>query len=688
MKKIKILALLQARTSSSRLPGKVLLDILGTPMLLRQIERENLVVSIDHLVVVTSSDKSDDLLSEVLHENDIDYYRGSLNDVLDRFYQAAKLYKPEHVVRLTGDCPLVDPEVVENVIRMHIDTNADYTSNIFPATYPDGLDVEVMKFSALEIAWKESELPSEREHVTPFIRNNKERFLHSNLEYSCDLSSYRWTVDELQDFEFVKKVYEKLYKANPTFNMDDIINYLDTNPELAKLNAHFVRNESSIKSFKEDEAYLIKKRKDRYKESNKLLERALKTIPLGSQTFSKSITQFPKGISPLFIDHGMGSHVWDVDGNEYIDFLNGLLSVSIGYCDPDITNSVILQLKKGITFSLPHKLEIEVSEMLVELIPCAEMVRFGKNGSDATSAAVRLSRAYTNRDHIIVCGYHGWQDWYIGSTARDLGVPESVKNLTHVFTYNDLDSLKEWFHKYPSDIAAVIMEPMSVEWPNQGFLESVKEIAHQYGAILIFDETISGFRFSIGGAQELFGVTPDLATFGKGLANGMPLSTVLGRRDIMLKMEDIFFSGTFSGETLSLAAAKVVLKKIKNDNIVERLAEIGQLIIDSVGDLIVQSKVDDFIQIKGHPSWSHLIIKDTKNYTSWEIKTLLFQEMFKRGVLSIGSHNISYSHSEEDVSSLLNAYKEVFYIIYLAVHKGKMSKLLEVEPLRPLFKVR
>ena len=311
-----------------------------------------------------------------------------------------------------------------------------------------------------------------------------------------------------------------------------------------------------------------------------------------------------------------------------------------------------------------------------------------KNGSDATSAAVRLSRAYTNRDHIIVCGYHGWQDWYIGSTARDLGVPESVKNLTHVFTYNDLDSLKEWFHKYPSDIAAVIMEPMSVEWPNQGFLESVKEISHQYGAILIFDETISGFRFSIGGAQELFGVTPDLATFGKGLANGMPLSTVLGRRDIMLKMEDIFFSGTFGGETLSLAAAKVVLKKIKNDNIIERLAEIGQLIIDGVDDLIVQSKVDDFIQINGHPSWSHLIIKDTKNYTSWEIKTLLFQEMFKRGVLSIGSHNISYSHSEEDVSSLLNAYKEVFYIIYLAVHKGKMSKLLEVEPLRPLFKVR
>ena len=156
----------------------------------------------------------------------------------------------------------------------------------------------------------------------------------------------------------------------------------------------------------------------------------------------------------------------------------------------------------------------------------------------------------------------------------------------------------------------------------------------------------------------------------------------------MLKMEDIFFSGTFGGETLSLAAAKVVLKKIKNDNIIERLAEIGQLIIDGVDDLIVQSKVDDFIQINGHPSWSHLIIKDTKNYTSWEIKTLLFQEMFKRGVLSIGSHNISYSHSEEDVSSLLNAYKEVFYIIYLAVHKGKMSKLLEVEPLRPLFKVR
>ena len=688
MKSIKILALLQARTSSSRLPGKVLRDILGVPMLLRQIERENLVRSIDHLVVVTSNDKSDDLLSKVLRESGVDCYRGSLNDVLDRFYQAAKLHNPEHVVRLTGDCPLVDPEVVDNVISMHLATNADYTSNIFPATYPDGLDVEVMKFSALEIAWKESELPSEREHVTPLIRNDKERFLHSNLEHSSDLSNYRWTVDEFQDFEFVQKVYEKLYKENPKFNMEDIIKYLDTNPELAKLNTHFVRNEGSVNSFKKDEEYLLKKRTDRYKESNNLIQRALKTIPLGSQTFSKSITQFPRGASPLFLDHGLGSHVWDVDGNEYIDFLNALLSVSIGYCDPDITNSVISQLKKGITFSLPHKLETEVSEMLVEMIPCAEMVRFGKNGSDATSAAVRLSRAFTNREHILVCGYHGWQDWYIGSTARDLGVPESVKSLTHAFTYNDLDSLKEWFQKYPIDIAAVIMEPMSIDWPNQGFLQAVKEITRQYGAILVFDETITGCRFSIGGAQELFGVIPDLATFGKGLANGMPLSAVVGRRDIMLKMEDIFFSGTFGGETLSLAAAKIVLKKIKNDNIVQSLSRIGQLIIDGVSELIVQHKVDDFIQIKGHPSWSILVIQDTKNHTSWEIKTLLFQEMFKRGILSIGSHNISYSHSEADVSTLLNVYKEVLHIIYLAVHKGKMSELLEVEPLKPLFKVR
>jgi len=429
-------------------------------------------------------------------------------------------------------------------------------------------------------------------------------------------------------------------------------------------------------------------KKGRYHESEVLLSRALESIPLGSQTFSKSKVQFPYGVSPFFIERGKGSHVWDVDGNEYVDFMNGLLSVSIGYADPEVTHAVQSQIENGVTFSLPHRLEIEVSEMLIDMIPCAEMVRFGKNGSDATSAAIRLARAFTEREHVCVCGYHGWHDWYIGSTSRNLGIPESTQKLTHVFKYNDISSLEEIFSANQSDIAAVIIEPMNIEYPKDDFLKNVKELAHDNGALLIFDEMITGCRFAKGGGQELFNVIPDLATFGKGIGNGFPLSAVVGRRDVMQLMEDIFYSGTFAGETASLAAVKVVLGKIKQEPVVERLAEQGQKVIDGVTRLIEKYDLGHAFSVSGHPAWSFLLMKDVGEISMWEIKTLFFQEMFSRGVITIGTHNMSYSHMDEDVTFLLNVYDEVFPIIGEAIRANSIQDVLRAEPLKPLFKVR
>ena len=269
----------------------------------------------------------------------------------------------------------------------------------------------------------------------------------------------------------------------------------------------------------------------RYKMSEDWLQRAEQTIPLGSQTFSKSRTQYPVGISPLFIEKAKGSRIIDIDGNSYIDMVNALASVTLGYADKQMNRAIRKQLKNGVSFSLPGRLEVEVSEKLTQLIPSAEMVRFGKNGSDVTSAAVRISRAYTGRDHIAVCGYHGWQDWYIGSTTRNKGVPHSVAALTHKFDFNDISSLELILEKYPC--AAIIMEPMNSSFPENNFLEKVRELATKHGSVLIFDETITGFRFSAGGAQEMFRVTPDFSTFGKGMANGLPLSAVVGKKEIM-----------------------------------------------------------------------------------------------------------------------------------------------------------
>lgn len=426
----------------------------------------------------------------------------------------------------------------------------------------------------------------------------------------------------------------------------------------------------------------------RYSNSEKLLERALRTIPLGSQTFSKSKTQYPSGVSPFFIRRGKGSRVWDVDDNEYIDFINSLAAITLGYCDPDVDAAVRAQLEDGVIFSLPHPIEMQVAEQIVKLVPCAEKVRFGKNGSDATAGAIRIARAFTGRDHVAVCGYHGWQDWYIGTTARNRGVPQATRDLSHTWTYNDINSLARLFQEYPDKIAAVILEPMNVAEPLPGFLGEVKVLAHKHGALLVFDETVTGFRYAIGGAQQHFGVTPDLATFGKGLANGYPVSAVVGRADVMQLMDEVFFSFTFGGETLSLVAALATMQKLQREPVTDTLYSQGNKIIAGLRTRIAAAGAEDFLGVVGNPTWSFFVIKDVATYSQWQIKTLFLQEMFARGILTIGSHNMSFSHSDADLAQLFSAYDEVIPMLVEGVRRNKLESMLRCQPLQPLFKVR
>jgi glutamate-1-semialdehyde 2,1-aminomutase len=426
----------------------------------------------------------------------------------------------------------------------------------------------------------------------------------------------------------------------------------------------------------------------RYAKSEELLARAERTIPLGSQTFSKSRTQFPHGVSPYFVKRAEGCRVWDADGNEYIDMVSSLAAVTLGYNDPDVTAAVKAQLEDGVIFTLPHTLEMEVAERIVEMVPSAEMVRFGKNGSDATSGAVRLARAFTGRDHVAVCGYHGWQDWYIGSTQRHQGVPQAVRDLTHSFPYNDLAALAAVLAAQPGGFAAVVMEPMNVFEPMPGYLEGVKVLAHQHGALLVFDETITGFRYANGGAQELFGVTPDLSTFGKGIANGYPLAAVAGRADVMKLMEEIFFSFTMGGETLSLAAARATLDKLRREPVVRLLTERGARMLAETDKLIAAANLGDVLSTAGHPTWGFVLMKDAGGYSSFEIKTLFMQEMQARGVLNLGTHNLNYAHQDKDIDAVLQVYSEVFPILADAVHNRAMQQYLKCAPLVPLFRVR
>lgn len=425
-----------------------------------------------------------------------------------------------------------------------------------------------------------------------------------------------------------------------------------------------------------------------FRKSEALLERALQVIPLGTQTFSKSHTQYPHGVSPFFIQKGDGCRVWDVDGNCFVDFVNSLCAITLGHNDPDVTAAVQAQLSEGVLFSLPHPVEVEVAEAIRDMVPCADMVRFGKNGSDVTAGAIRVARGFTKRDHVAVCGYHGWQDWYIGSTARNLGVPSAVSELTHTFAYNDLASLEALFAKFPDQIAAVILEPMNVVDPLPGFLQDLADLTRRNGAVLVFDETITGFRYANGGAQELFGVTPDLATFGKGLANGYALSAVAGRADIMKLFDQVFFSFTMGGETLSLAAAKATLAKLRREPVIETLKSRGVRLKEGVQARIERHGVGDFLSTAGHPTWSFLLFKDAEPYSLWEIKTLWMQELMARGFLSLGTHNLSYAHGDAEIDLLLAAYDDIFPILRDAVQERRMAQLLRCKPLEPLFRVR
>jgi glutamate-1-semialdehyde 2,1-aminomutase len=429
--------------------------------------------------------------------------------------------------------------------------------------------------------------------------------------------------------------------------------------------------------------------RDRYARSKDMLARAEKVIPLGSQTFSKSHIQYPKGQAPLFLSHGRGGRVWDVDGNEYVDLVCGLLPIVLGYCDDDVDAAIRAQLDKGIVYSLANELEIELAELLKEIIPCAEMVRFGKNGSDATSACVRVARAATGRDRIAAGGYHGWQDWYIGATTRNKGVPDAVGALTHKFGFLDIAALEQILESHKGEFAAVILETVGAREPSTAELAAIRDLTHRHGALLIFDEIITGFRVGLGGAQARYGVTPDLSAFGKSMGNGMPIAAVVGRADLMKEMEEIFFSSTFGGEALSLAASIATIKKMRSQNVLDAIWARGKSLADGLRALIAKHKLSNVIAVNGVPSWTLLGFSNGPNGSTKEaVKTLLMIELLRRGVLTAGSHNICFAHDETDAAHVLAAYDQALAAVADAIDAGDIEKRLGGPAIKPVFVVR
>lgn len=680
----KVVVVVQARLGSTRLPGKVLLDLGGKSVIERVVARCRRIPGAAEVVLAVPEGAADAPLAEAGRKLGVRVHQGSEDDVLDRFHGAAKAAGADIVVRVTADCPLLDPELSGKVVELVRSGKADYACNFFPPCYPDGLDTEAFRFSALEAAWKEAELPIEREHVTPFIRTRPERFKQASVRSERDLSALRWTLDEPRDLEFLRSLYERLDGRSDAAGLDEIMKILEKEPGLAEANAGIVANEGYYKGLLKEPPQPAKKIV--VTRSTAHLARALKRVPGASQTFSKAPNQFVKGVAPLFLKRGKGAHVWDLDGNEFIDTTMSLAPVSLGYADPDVDAAVSAQLKDGTILTQPHPLEAEMAELMAEVVPCAEMTRFAKNGSDVTSAAVRLARFKTGRDLVAAGSYHGWHDWYIGTTTRDGGVPAAVKKLTKTFAYNDIESLHTVFRENPGQVACVILEPAGAEGPKDQFLHKVKELCAKEGAVLVFDEVVTGFRFSLGGAQELYGVTPDLGCFGKAMANGFPLAALSGRAELMSLYEDAFISGTFGGELLSLAAGLATVGKMRKEPVIAHIWAQGRRLQDGYNVMARELGLKERTTCVGLAPHTVIPFKRPDGEPWWELKSLFQQESVRRGLLFMATHNPCWALSHADVEAVLRVYSAALRVCAEAVQDGTVEKRLEGPSVEAIFR--
>jgi glutamate-1-semialdehyde aminotransferase len=415
----------------------------------------------------------------------------------------------------------------------------------------------------------------------------------------------------------------------------------------------------------------------RINKSIEMKKKASLLLPSLAQTFSKSPSSFVEGVYPVYAEKADGCYIFDVDNNKYIDYLMSLGPVVLGYNYDSINNAIIKQLKKGIIFSLPHTLEIDVAEALKRIIPCAEMTRFAKTGSDAVTGAVRAARAITKRDIILYCGGGGvWDDWFTILTNRNIGIPSFNKELIHVFNYNDLNGLESLFTRFKNQIAAVVMEPTVFEKPTNDFLNKVKKLTHENGALLIFDEILTGFRMSKGGAQEYYNVVPDIATFAKGIANGMPLAAIVGKSEYMKIFEEVFVSTTYGGEALSLAASLATIDEFNQNKVIEHLWKLSSQFKTKFNQMAQENKLD--AECIGSYPRLKILLRDKTGQDSLEYKSLFLQELVENGIFMHPNVILfSFSHKTDDVDYTLSVIEQALRMLKKGIELNEVKTKLK-----------
>ena len=637
---------------STRLPNKVMKPINGVPMIGLLLNRLSRAQKIDQIVLATSVDPRNLPLVEFVRFMGYACEQGSENDVLERYVQAGERHWADVVVRITGDCPLVDPQLVDECVRRFQTASLDYFSNFAPPTYPDGLDIEVVTLAALQRAQRESDKPFDHEHVTPYVRESG-LFSSASMQNDVDLSGQRWTVDDPEDFEVITNVFTH-FAPDIHFGWRHVLELQRARPELFAANQQIKRNEGAVMVT-----------------GQKLWQRAKRVIPGGNMLLSKRAEMFLPEQWPAYFSKAKGCKVWDLDGKEYIDMsIMGIGTNTLGYGHPEVDEAVMQTVRAGnmATFNCPE--EVYLAEKLVELHPWADMVRFARAGGEANAIAIRIARAASGRDKVAICGYHGWHDWYLSANLGDdknldghllpglepNGVPRNLKGTVFPFNYNRFDELEALVRAH--DIGVIKMEVVRNMGPEDNFLHKVRKLATERNIVLIFDECTSGFRETFGGLHKKYGVEPDMAMFGKAMGNGYAITGTIGRREVMQAAQSTFISSTFWTERIGPTAALKTLEVMEREKSWETITRTGleirqrwQALADHHGLTISQW---------GLPALTGFSFQSPN---ALAYKTLITQEMLANGYLASNSVYVCTEHTPSIVDGFFASLDPVFALI-------------------------
>ncbi len=661
---MKIVAVVQARMGSSRLPGKVMKKIGRVPLIELLLARLAKATEVDQIVVATSVDPRNGPLVEHVRKLGYVCIEGSEEDVLDRYLQAARAAGADAIVRVTGDCPLIDAAIVDRAVRLLRDERVQYVST--SAHFPDGLDTEVFTFEALQRAAAETSAAYDREHVTPYIRNSGQ-FKRLELPNNADLSRLRWTVDERADYDVVKAVFES-FAPEIFFGWEEVLDLQRRRPELFAANADIIRNEGAIMGT-----------------GQKLWRRAKNVIPGGNMLLSKRPEMFLPDHWPVYFSKAKGCKVWDLDGTAYIDMcIMGVGTNTLGYGHPEVDATVRATVDAGNMSTLNCPEEVYLAERLVELHPWADMARFARSGGEANAIAIRIARAASGRDKVAICGYHGWHDWYLSANLGDdksldghllpglepRGVPRHLKGTVLPFTYNNFGELEKRVNT--DSIGVIKMEVSRNTGPESGFLERVRKLATDRNIVLIFDECTSGFRETFGGLHKKYGVEPDMAMFGKALGNGYAISGVIGRREVMEAAQTTFISSTFWTERIGPSAALKTLDVMARMKSWETITQTGLEIRRRWQQLADKHGLQ--IEHWGLPALTGFTFK-SQNALAY--KTLMTQEMLAKGFLAGNSVYVCTEHTPDVVDAYFHALDPIFELVRQCEDGRDVSALLK-----------